>query len=1143
MSAADDKKSQGRTAKESKFRSAKEASKFRPAKDSDRINQIVTHIPDVVIKQGLQKKLPYTKPIFGVLMFADVSGHKSRAKPSDKKNENNENKGFTALCEKYGADAKKGCGSDALTKTLNQYIGAIVETVLDSNGDVIKFAGDAILVCWEADVKTIVNEFVRALKCAINIQTKCDDWDTEVGVKLRVKIGIAAGPLFVSFVGNKDAQQFVTSGPCIEAVREAEGAATAGVIVLSPKAWRICPDKDLLNFAMAGDGKHVKILSANKNWGKGFVSSKSKSSKKGATLRKRHNIEAILHTVRKGMLEPYVAPPVLHKIEAHQPLEYLCELREVSIVFINLTLANVSKEDECFILQDAFDAIYDNVVQFQGCLNKIFMFDKGCTFLAIFGLPGYKHENECAHALQCSHRMREKLSKVARITAASVGVTTGNVFTGVVGHADRHEYTVIGRKVNMAARLMMHYPEVISCDEETYRRSKLGDNCFRQLPMKDMKGVKHAGTIRQYLENKKAAGHLIHASDASYPLLGYSDEMSVYSSSLRLVTEHRETSHRRLILFEGDPGVGKSRVLQAATDEAVQLGHKVIFCQLWLNDSTTPYYTVKKLLKSLFKMDGSFSYLEREEALYNSISASSEGVKDSLCLLNDLLGLQLPCNEEFAHMSTSKREMELRKLLVKLVHQITAKCCLIFAIDDAHFVDAESWELLADLAADSNAVCVMAMRPFASNEKMPRAASTILSSNYTLTIKLNGLEPQFMEPLACQILDVVRVPQDLVRILETRSHGLPSWVDSLVKDLTETEKIFVTKDPNNRDQNICLLAPNVKLSDMPIPDSLKGMMLAKVDRLQTSDRMVVKCAAVIGMSIEREVLLNVVPHSNRKKVGVSIGNLVRSGLLDYVDYESDQNTLRFRTSMMQECAYALLTGSQRKKLHARIASFLEDHFLKEKAETDKPSLFKKKFFKGFKSNVQDQESTTSIQSEGSKENDLTSVYPQLIRHWRAAGNSAKTLQYLIKVGSIAVTEGHNMQAVSYLAQAKNLKPSADQLSYIDDLLSLALNWSLRSFTENKGRQTKWKGAVRKLVKGSKADIAMKQAQDKAKRAVMKVYDDDDLLDIGSDSCFTRSRLLLLLFSVVLVVLAVAGLVYFGVIEDPMAMLEHCCFGS
>nr|XP_006812107.1 PREDICTED: adenylate cyclase type 10-like [Saccoglossus kowalevskii] len=612
-----------------------------------------------------------------------------------------------------------------------------------------------------------------------------------------------------------------------------------------------------------------------------------------------------------------------------------------------------------------------------------------------------------------------------------------------------------------------------------------------------MKGLRQAGPIRQYLEdNHCSIEKMIQPSDSKFPLLGYTNEMAQFTSALNLITEHREKSHRRLVVFEGEAGVGKSRVLQAATDLATQQGHRVVSCPLYLNDSTNPYYTVKRLLKTLFSMDGCSTHIEREEALYKC----SDGITGYLCLLNDLLGLQITCDEELTHMSTSKRDLEMRKLLNQIIHQFANKTCLIFAIDDAHFMDNESWEFLTDLASDSKAVCVLAMRPCPTNKEQCPAATVALNNEYTLRIKLKGLEPQFMGPLACQFLDCVKVAEELLRILETRSHGLPSWVEALVNDLMATNKIHVVH--NQEGHNVCIVTPGLKLHMLPIPASLSGMILAKIDRLSATERMVIKCASVIGMSMEKDTLLRILPNANAKKFESSLAILSKAALLD-VSFSSDsfKETLRFRTAIVQECAYSTLLESQRKKLHGKVANYLDENFINSQRDDQgtgyKPlSFFKKMKFnksRGTPSKLSCSPSTTSLITEKSEEEELVTVYPQLIRHWRAAGSNSKTRHYLIKAGSIAISTGHNMQAISYLAQAKNLNPSREQLAYIDDLLNLALNWSLRTFTDNvKGRDTRWKGALKTVVRSRRGKAVLNHPD---------LYDDDGVVARRSCRCF------------------------------------------
>ena len=61
---------------------------------------------------------------------------------------------------------------------------------------------------------------------------------------------------------------------------------------------------------------------------------------------------------------------------------------------------------------------------------------------------------------------------------------------------------MIGRKVNLAARLMMYYPGLVTCDQETCHYSKLPQMYFRQLPEKPMKGVAHPGPVYQFVARR-----------------------------------------------------------------------------------------------------------------------------------------------------------------------------------------------------------------------------------------------------------------------------------------------------------------------------------------------------------------------------------------------------------------------------------------------------------------------------------------------------------------------------------------------------------------------------------------------------------------------------------------------------------------
>ena len=124
-------------------------------------------------------------------------------------------------------------------------------------------------------------------------------------------------------------------------------------------------------------------------------------------------------------------------------------------------------------------------------------------FLGIFGLRGYKHELESQIALRCASEIFETFKNQQNILQVSIGVTTGLCYCGIVGHSLRREYSVISVTVNIAARLMMAYPNMITCDNETLLQSKMDVKHFRLLPKKKLKGLVNEVLAFEFKEELK----------------------------------------------------------------------------------------------------------------------------------------------------------------------------------------------------------------------------------------------------------------------------------------------------------------------------------------------------------------------------------------------------------------------------------------------------------------------------------------------------------------------------------------------------------------------------------------------------------------------------------------------------------------
>lgn len=971
------------------------------------INQPATHLPDMVVFVDHTKPMPFQLQFHAVLLFLDISG-------------------FTALCEKYALDTKNG--TDQLTKTLNEYMAALVGEILNSDGDVIKFAGDAILTLWKLesfhDMNVTVNQ---VLCCAMNIQKKYGEWTTSVGVKLRVKIGLAAGQVSMTFLGNDEFCHYILLGRAVDAVNMAEHFCNSGDIVASPSIWCHCLEFDI-NHEVLDDEKHIKITSLDLpvpdeyrpqstitvTPSMGSLVDENDILSKVATaiaavtksldpspddgddddnvsnidseLEKKSN--DVIEKVRKAIIHQfdihtearkklYIAKPVLRNLENKQPLEYLSEMRQVSISFINLVIHECTNIELAIILHRAFEVIYSIVSQSHGCLNKIFAFDKGSTFLVVFGLPGFKHANDSAHALLSSYEIHQELAKIKPIVHNSIGVTTGSTFCGVVGHSHRHEYTVIGSKVNMAARLMMYYPNKVTCDNETYHYSKLSKAHFRELELKKMKGLSNVGTIREYIP---CAGthitNILEENRFEYPILGRDDEMKLFVQELTNITSRPEASLREAIIFFGEAGVGKSRLLEAAVTEVMRKGIKVLTCSLTVHDLQTSLYAISSLLFDLFEFSLDMSHEQREQIILEMFR-NDRMVTSHAYLLNEALQLEFP---ETGNLSDTERELALGEVISHVIKESTRKYgFIVFAIDDAHFMDNESWQYIHIMGKAKQSLVIAT---YSASFIITQSSHIVLNSINTLKVTLKGIKSTYIVGLCCQLLGVSMIPIQLERVVSERSSGIPTWCEQLLQEMIKNKILILTIVPPNYNVNMLtppeahitkrrvICDPNKVLDDtdyelpdmtlaciiaegkspsIGIPESIKGMIQTRIDHMDDMDQLVIKSAAVLGVCFSRQILEQVLPQNiTSEDCGRSLKRLADSDILicgfsdpDSISHASPAclcannqekphlssmeycQFIRFVTSTFQQTAYQMFLEKTRSSIHVKAAKLIE----------------------------------------------------------------------------------------------------------------------------------------------------------------------------------------------------------------------------
>src|SRR6185503_10190210 len=155
--------------------------------------------------------------------------------------------GFTSLTE--GLVERGPAGVENLARILNEYFGQLIDIVHEYGGDVVKFAGDAVIAVWnivsdsaEADSVSRADQWqwtMRAAECALAIRQRLSNYKVEDS-NLYLKLAISSGNITAVHVGGVfNRWEFMLTGNPLVELGIANNLARAGDIILTPSAWRL----------------------------------------------------------------------------------------------------------------------------------------------------------------------------------------------------------------------------------------------------------------------------------------------------------------------------------------------------------------------------------------------------------------------------------------------------------------------------------------------------------------------------------------------------------------------------------------------------------------------------------------------------------------------------------------------------------------------------------------------------------------------------------------------------------------------------------------------------------------------------------------------------------------------------------------
>ena len=903
--------------------------------------------------------------VYGSALFADISG-------------------FTPLAESLAQSLGMQRGAEELAHQLNLVYDALISQVHNYRGSVIGFAGDAV-TCWFDE--TAANEgwrteeklpvighrsSVHATACALAMQNAMRAFP-----QLAIKIGIATGSARRFMVGDPSIQLIDTlAGETIRQMAQAGALAEKGEIMLASSTVENLPD----------------IWTRGRAVGNSITITQHTIPIKPTPWNELQDDALTQEQIRPWVLRAF------YELNTAGHERFTTELRGVTALFVQFVEIDYDHDHDAGDKLDAYIRHAQGIVnRYEGNLIQLTIGEHGSFFYAVFGALG-AHDDDPARAVKAARALQfdasASLASSTRTNPAimtqRIGIAQGQMRVGTYGAHSRNTYGAIGDATNLAARLMQSAPVCdIRCDYNVYRLASKRI-AFETLPPIRVKGK--AGLVRIYRPSLEQPNKGTETLGNKGELVGRRAEIAVVEKTLDQVT-HGAT---RILIIEGEAGIGKSRLV----DEVKRLTREHGITWLIGNgqsiEQQTPYRVWRDIFNSYFDIDMVTDVSERRARVESSFLHLIPEDVQRLPVLNDILGLGIPENTLTQSLTASLRQQNVAIVLTALLRAWTSERPLVLILEDAHWLDSASWDLVLQLVralalSNSPLLLVLANRPLETSAGQ-KILAQLNAMETTQVIALDALAPDETVALIANCLNVATdaLPASLVELVQLRAHGNPFFAEELVFNLRDTGILLA------HDSNITV-SQDLSQSIQTLPDTLYGLILSRIDRLPSQRQFIIKVAAVLGRAFAFTPLYHVV-NLYISMMDESLKEHLR--LLTKADFTllealEPEMTYLFKHIITQEAAYQTLLFSQRRELHRLVAEWYENRG----------------------------EWSTENSQPGST---LSTVhYPLLAYHYRYAEEVKKERYYARLAGELAASQFANDAAISYLSRALELTDAED----------------------------------------------------------------------------------------------------------------------
>jgi TOMM system kinase/cyclase fusion protein len=660
------------------------------------------------------------------------------------------------------------------------------------------------------------------------------------------------------------------------------------------------------------------------------------------------------------------------------------ERRQLTVEFIDLvgstTLSQQLDPEDYHARVVAYQAACRQIIaRYEGHIAQYL----GDGVLVYFGYPA-AHEEDAVRAVRSGLEIVTAVSQLAYTPPLQVriGIHTGPVMVGEIGAGEHTERLALGETPNIAARVQSRAePNTVFISQATSRLVQ-GFFICESLGPQSLKNV--AAPLELYRVHGAGKAHTrfeVSVQKGLTPLVGRDSELGW----LRQRWEQATAGAGQVVLLSGEPGIGKSRLVQELKEKVSADGTTRIEFRCSPYHQNTALYPITEHLQRLLQFQAADTPQTKLAKLTQLLSQYRFPQAETLPLLAALLSLPPPAGVPPLSFSTQKQKQLTLEALVAWLLEEAERAVVYCAWEDLHWADPSTLEILTLFLDQAPTTRVLALLTFRT-EFIPTWGNRSHLSQMTLS----RLGRPHVETMVDKVTRGKALPVEVVQQIVAKTDGVPLFVEELTKTVVESGLL---QDEGDRYVGAHGGAP---IPPLAIPATLQDSLMARLDRLAP-----VKETAQLGATIGREFsyeLLQAVSLLDEATLQHGLKQLVEAELV-YQRGLLPQARYIFRHALIQDTAYQSLLKSKRQQLHQQIAQVLTERFPETKEA--QPEL--------------------------------------LAHHYTEAGLVAQAIPYWQRAGERAAQRSANVEATAHLTTALELlKPLPDTPERAQQELSLQL---------------------------------------------------------------------------------------------------------